>query len=216
MITAALFDYDGTIADTDAIHHWCWNESLARFGLSIDDAFYSAYCSGTTSNEIARIIVKFNPSVLVTAIELALEKDRHFEDWISSEKIVVMPGVCSTLELLKQKGVKIGIVTGAPMTAIEKTLKDNQIFDFFQAIITREKVTHGKPAPEGYRLGLEKLETETHLAVSIEDTISGVLAANAAGMLSIAIPNKYTLSHDFSEADFKCDHMKAACELILK
>ena len=214
MIKVALFDYDGTLADTDVVHHVCWNKSLTRYNTSIDGAYYAKNCSGALSIDIAEMIINSKPEVTTTASDLSQEKDAAYEAWIASNIVPVMPGVYEMLEFLERKGVRKGIVTGAPLAAIEKTLKDNKIFECFQVMVTREDVTRGKPEPDGYLLGLKKFGIEGHLAVAFEDTRSGVLAAMDAGIHTIAIPHNYTSLHDLSVADYICANMIDALEIL--
>jgi HAD superfamily hydrolase (TIGR01509 family) len=216
MITAALFDYDGTLVNTDAIHFACWNKALKRYAASLDGSFYSKHCSGAVSLHIAKRIIEEMPQIPLSAKALAQEKDSYYENWITLEKVTVMPGVLEMLAFLRDMNIQLGIVTGAPFSAIQKTLHDNQIFDYFQVKVTRESVNRGKPAPDGYMLGLNRLKTEGRLSVSFEDTQSGVIAAKAAGMLSFAIPNTYTASHDLSLADHLCMDMFHAKDIILQ
>jgi beta-phosphoglucomutase len=215
MIEAALFDYDGTLADTDSVHMACWNDALRPHAATLDLAFYSRHCSGALSLHIAEEIIRTFPTVRLTPAELAADKDSRYEEWIALKPIPLMRGARELLEFLKTRGIRTGIVTGAPLAAITRTLHENGVWDFFEIKVTRENVSRGKPAPDGYRLGLEKLTVPPECSVSFEDTRSGVLAAKAAGMVSLAIPNAFTASHDFSAADHRCDDLFQA-RLILE
>ena len=219
MFTTALFDYDGTLANTDAVHHACWNQCLVRYGLSIDEAFYSKVCSGALSFDIARAIIEHFALSDILADGLAKQKDQAYQVWIHSERIALMKGVPELLDYLMTQGFKLGIVTGAPYSAIEKTLHDHALAHFFTCFVSREDVSHGKPDPQGYLLALECLNAQNVQAVSFEETRSGVLAAKRAGMLAFAIPNAYTKHHDFKEANAKFNDLieaQAALKLILE
>jgi len=214
MINAALFDFDGTLVNTDTVHLACWNKCLSVYGTSLDDSFYSRHCSGYLTIDIAEKIIRTKPQVSTSIKALAQEKESHYEEWIASKKIPSMPGVREVLIFLRDRKIRIGIVTGAPLSAIVKPLHDNELFDFFQIMVTREDVNRGKPAPDGYILGLKKLGTEGRFAVSFEDTQLGVLAAKSAKMHSFAIPNIYTALHAFSSADNLCTDMLNAKDIL--
>lgn len=211
MLSAALFDYDGTLANTDAIHHACWNEALASFGVRIDEAFYSRHCSGALSLHIAKQILAQFPAVTLAAQALADEKDARYQAWISTRAVPLMPGVIEVMEWLAAHSLAVGIVTGAPRSAIEPTLRQHRVFERLAVLVTRERVSRGKPAPDGYELAVRELAAgPAGSCVSFEDTRDGTLAAKAAGLLSVAIPHAYTAGHDFSAADHIVPSLSAA------
>jgi beta-phosphoglucomutase len=216
MINTALFDYDGTLANTDIAHLACWNQTLEKYGAAIDTAFYTARCVGNDSYAIAEQIKKKFSTVSVSAGQLGDEKDSRYEQWIKTKTIALMPWVREMLVFLAEIKIKTGIVTGAPLAAIQKTLEDHQISGYFQTIVTRESVNKGKPAPDSYLFALHRLGTSPAEAVSFEDTGVGVLAAKAAGMTSFAIPGIFTASHDFSAADVVCKDMLEARAILAK
>jgi beta-phosphoglucomutase-like phosphatase (HAD superfamily) len=88
--------------------------------------------------------------------------------------------------------VPIGIVSGAARAEILPVIEAAGIAELFTAVVTSDDVEHGKPHPEGYVIGLERLRDRVpdlspgDVAV-IEDTEAGVLAAKAAGMRCLAL-----------------------------
>jgi beta-phosphoglucomutase len=216
MIKAALFDFDGTLVDSDPIHLACWNQVLNKFGVAIDDQFYAAYCVGGGSVNIAERIKQDLPAVSISAVEFAREKDECYQNWIGLHAIPTMPGVTEMLKYLKEKNIVIGLVTGAAQNAIQKTLEENEIANYFCILVTREFIIHGKPAPDGYLFALHQLGKLASETVSFEDTRSGVQASKAAGIYSFAIPHRYTASHDFRDADEVCQNLMQAKEILIK
>ncbi len=216
MIKTALFDYDGTLADTDLAHLACWNQALEKYGITIDTAFYTAHCVGNNTYTIAGAIKKIFPNVSVSAGQLGDEKDARFEQWLTTYTIALMPGVREMLVFLAETKIQTGIVTGTPLPALQKTLADHQITAYFQTIVTRESVNRGKPAPDSYLFALNQLAANPAEAVSFEDTAIGVLAARAAGMTSFAIPGVFTASQDFSAADVVCKDLLEARAILAK
>ena len=215
MILAALFDYDGTLVDSDAAHFACWNQALAAFQVAIDEDFFATYCVGALTLHITEQMKQIFPSISISAQALADEKDERFEQWIAAKTLPLCPGVPEMLGFLADQQVAIGIVTGAPLAGIEKTLRDHDIARFFSPIVTRESVARGKPAPDGYLLGLQQLNLPGQAAVSLEDTRIGVLAAKAAGLRAFAIPSRFTAQHDFTAADVVCRDMHEARKILL-
>ena len=215
-LKAALFDFDGTLVNSEKIHLDSWNLALEKYGAAINERFYSAHCAGNGTPKIAERIKKEFPTVGVSTLELASEKDAIYEQAIATQAVPGMPGVKEILVFLAEKKIVTGLVTGAPLGGIQKTLDDLDISHFFQIVVTRETVTRGKPAPDGYLAALAGLGIRGSEAVSFEDTQSGVQASRAAGIKSFAIPQKYTAGHDFSAADVVCKDMFEAKNILAK
>jgi len=215
-LKAALFDFDGTLVNSEKIHMDSWNLALEKYGAAIDERFYSIHCAGNGTPKIAERIKKEFPAVGASVPELAGEKDAIYEQAIASQAVPGMPGVREILMFLAERKISIGLVTGAPLGGIQKTLDDLDIGHFFQVVVTRESVARGKPAPDGYLAALDRLGIGGSEAVSFEDTQSGVRASRAAGIKSFAIPQKYTAGHDFSAADVVCSDMFEARDILFK
>jgi HAD superfamily hydrolase (TIGR01509 family) len=216
MITAALFDFDGTLANTDAAHLACWNRCLEKYGARIDVDFYIEHCVGNLTLHITRCMQEEFPSCGISAEILAQEKDDAYAQWIAVETIPLMPGVKEILAFLAEQQVACGLVTGAPLSGIQKTLQDHRLTGFFQTIITRETVKKGKPAPDGYQFALQTLGMDAAHAAAFEDTRTGVLAAQAAGIKCFAIPSPFTRTQDFSAADIICTDLLEARRILAK
>ena len=213
-LQGVLFDYDGTIANTDLIHLDCWNFLLAKFRVSIDKDFYSLNCVGATSDHIAARIAGANPDAGLSPANLAADKDALYEEWMNTKPAPLLPGVSEILGWLSGHDIAAAIVTGAPLAAIVRTLENHGIARHFRVLITREDITIGKPSPQGYLLGLKRLQMSAISALALEDTVSGVQAAKAAGLLTCAIPQALTRDHDFSSADVVCSDLNHVVDWI--
>jgi beta-phosphoglucomutase-like phosphatase (HAD superfamily) len=69
------------------------------------------------------------------------------------------------------------------------------------AVCSGNETEHGKPAPDVYQLALTRLGLQPHDAIAIEDSLVGVTAAKAAGLVCLAVPNEITIVQDLSSAD---------------
>lgn len=213
-LQGVLFDYDGTIANTDLVHLDCWNHLLAQFQIRFEPEFYSLNCAGVSTDHIALKIARDYPAAGLSPTRLAADKDALYENWMDIKIAPLMPGVLEMLNFLSQYSIAVGIVTGGPLGAMTRTLEAHGIAHHFQAFVTREDVTRGKPSPEGYLLGLQRLQLPAHSALALEDTAGGVRAAKAAGLIACALPHVFTQNHDFSPADAVCSDMHQAITWI--
>ena len=215
-ITTALFDFDGTLVDSDPIHLGIWNHLLDPYDVSIDTNFYANNCSGEGSVKISKKIHHQFPEVDFSPEDFAQAKDVAYEHWIATQTIPCMPGAKEILEFLKWRGCIIGLVTSAPLSGVEKTLISNDMIQYFNLVVTRENVSRGKPAPDGYLYALNRLKISGDTTAAFEDTGKGVKASKAAGIYSIAVRNTFTSHHDFHEADAICDNLFEAKKIFQK
>lgn len=213
-LQAVLFDYDGTIANTDLIHLDCWNHLLAKYNIRFEPGFYSLNCAGVSTDHIAQRVARDYPAAGLSPTRLAADKDTLYEDWMNQKTTPLMPGVPEMLTFLSQHDIAVAIVTGGPLGAITRTLETHGIAHHFRTFVTREDVTHGKPSPEGYLLGLQRLQLPASSALALEDTAGGVRAAKAAGLIACALPHLFTRNHDFSSADVVYHDMHQAITWI--
>ncbi|GIK37904.1 MAG: haloacid dehalogenase [Chloroflexota bacterium] len=213
-LQAVLFDYDGTIANTDLIHLDCWNHLLAQFQIRFEPDFYVLNCAGVATDHITLRLARDYPAAGLSPTRLAADKDALYEEWMNRKSVPLMPGVPEMLTFLLQHGIAAAIVTGGRLGAMTRTLETHGIAHHFRTVVTREDVIHAKPSPEGYLLGLQRLQLPAHSVLALEDTASGVLAAKAAGLITCALPHVFTRNHDFSTANVVCTDMHQAITWI--
>ncbi len=183
-IQAVLFDMDGVIVDSMPAHSECWQCILAEHGLSIDvHEFYIR--EGMSGRESVRdiFVSHGHPEPADDELDrLILKKHALFEDRI----IPVYPWVTDILDLLKSRGVRIGLVTGSIRRTISHIL-DEKFLSAFDAVITADIVQNGKPHPEPYLKGLKKLRCGVDSAVAVENAPMGIRSAKGAGITCWAL-----------------------------
>ncbi len=210
---AVLFDFDGTLADSESVHHRVWNEVLGEMGAHSDDEEYKRESSGMpVTQEVERLIrtrgLDISPEALVT-----LKVDRTVESF-TKNPIALMDHALEILQWCRAQGLPTALVTGSGREEIAPTLEHYDLARFFDHIVTRNDVTHSKPHPECYLSALTLCGVEASRAVALEDTRHGVNAACAAGIDVIAIPNAYSRGQDVSRATVELAHLGQARDWI--
>lgn len=196
-IKAVLFDCDGVVADTMNDHAKAWVLAFCDHGIDIKKEWVFEY-EGAPSRDVAyafynRCGIKDRNE---QAEELALLKDRYFD---TLHKPRVYDGILPVLDLMAKRGVAIGLVTGASRLALARTLSV-PLMQRFQTIVAADDVIRGKPDPEPYLKGAQRLGVDPSSCIVIENAIFGIRAAKAAGMFCIALAT--TLQHSsLSAAD---------------
>ena len=98
-----------------------------------------------------------------------------------------MPGVRELLKALKDIGVRQAIGSSAPRGNVDLIVSLTGTAEFFQAIVSSEDTTRGKPDPEVFLIAAERVEVPPAQCVVFEDAIAGVQAAKAGGMKCVAV-----------------------------
>jgi HAD superfamily hydrolase (TIGR01509 family) len=188
-IKAAIFDMDGTLIDSMGVWSKIDIAFLEKRGFQVPEDLKSNI-EHLTFLECAQYF-KNNFLIQDTLQEI-------MDEWTEMAKneyeynIKLKPGVKEYLKFLKDLGIKLSIATSNNLSLIEKVLKSNGIYYFFDAITTIDEVTRGKNFPDIYLLAAEKLEVLPKECLVFEDILPAVLGAKAAGMKVIGIHDAYS------------------------
>lgn len=180
---AILFDFDGTLVDTQAWYSIAISKILSRFNKKYTIDFCAKYFDGRCWQELIGDISmeeKFNSEkVLNEAINLAHS--------LIMDNIRPNDGVMDTLDILCQSKVKYAICSNSGIKEIRMGLAKTGMDKFFAEsdIFGRELVSNGKPASDIYKLGLKKLGVQSNDCFAVEDTINGAQASISAGIQTI-------------------------------
>jgi HAD superfamily hydrolase (TIGR01509 family) len=187
---ALLFDIDGTLTDTDALHLQAFNEVLGPHGHVFDHARFSNELQGFSNASIAE---RFLASEAVERQAAIIgEKERTFRTLVA-ERIQPLPGLIELLALADRANVPMVAVTNAPRPNAEMLLSGLGIADRFKFLVIGDELAHGKPHPMPYLEGLRAVGAAPETSVAFEDSRSGVRSACSAGIATIGI--RTSLSH---------------------
>ncbi len=197
-IKAIVFDFDGTLMDTEtcAYDAFCGiyaehGHKLAleawAVGIGTQGAFDPyEHLEGLLGGPLDRIAIK------------ARFEEAHEANLA---KTALLPGVLDRLQEARRLGLAIGLASSSNRTWIERHLEQQGIRQYFQVIRSSDDVERVKPDPALYRLAIEALGVRANEAIAIEDSVNGLRAAKAAGLYGIAVPNQVTAIMNFAEAN---------------
>ena len=179
-----IFDLDGVLADTGWAHRRAWYDLAEREDLDMSDEFFTS-TFGMQNYQILPML--YGRDLSHAQIErLSDWKEQRYRDLIA-EKLVLPPGGERLLNELKDAGFLLAIGSSAPRANLDMVLERLHVHDYFDAYVTKEDVTNGKPAPDTFLKAAQKLELPPHRCVVVEDAVQGVEAGKAAGMPVIAL-----------------------------
>jgi putative hydrolase of the HAD superfamily len=197
-IQAVIFDLDGLMIDSEPLSMKAWGTLLAEYGVELGlEDFKSTI--GLDSYASARLLKE--------RLELT-ENVEHLVD--RSEE--------DLLELLRGKGLKLGMASNSPSDYVDAALGAIKMRHFFECVIPVDHVSKGKPAPDPYLAAAECLAVEPGNCLAIEDSPSGMRSALAAGMRCVVIPNADLEASDFAGANARYEslvHLSDKIELEL-
>ncbi|MCQ2360428.1 MAG: HAD-IA family hydrolase [Paludibacteraceae bacterium] len=178
---------DGVIFDSMPYHARAWSEAFSNIGLHFTE--YQVYLQeGSTSSMTVNQVFSEQKGRLATEDEVHAiyeDKCRIFQHCGPAKP---MPYMRELLELLKNRGYIIGIVTGSGQKSLLDTLSHHYPGIFSkERMVTAYDVRQGKPFPEPYLKGLQKCGVTAAEAVVVENAPMGVQAAKAAGIYTIAV-----------------------------
>jgi HAD superfamily hydrolase (TIGR01509 family) len=187
---ALLFDIDGTLADTDALHLQAFNQILGPRGHVFDHARFSKELQGFSNASIsARFLPSESPTRQAAIID---EKEAAFRKLVAG-KIRPVSGLMVLLARADRAGIPMVAVTNAPRLNAEMLLSGLGIMGRFKALVIGDELAHGKPHPMPYLEGLRAVAGSAALSVAFEDSRSGIQSAAAAGIATIGI--RTSLAH---------------------
>ena len=213
MLKAVLFDHDGTLVDSESVHHLIWQGVLAHYDIDFTADEYEQQYSGipTPANAI-NLVERYQ--LPLTSEDLAQAKLEATDAHLAREPFPLMHAARETVAFFHATGASLAIVSGSNRSGIEHTVHAHGFSEWFSTIVSFEDVTKSKPAPECYQLALERLGVNADQAMAIEDTENGILAATRAGIACCGVRNAMSRNHDFSRAIKEFDNLAEATEWI--
>jgi HAD superfamily hydrolase (TIGR01509 family) len=199
VIRALLFDFDGTLVDTESIDLRCWREVFDAHGVVLPvERFALRIGTLTGPNELDEL-----DALLDTPCDReAVTRARRGRELELLEVEPLRPGVAAYLEDAHSRGISVAIVSSSPRSWIDRNLLRLGLRDGWDAIICADGDTERcKPSPALYLEALDALDLDAEEAIAIEDSPNGITAARAAGLFCVAVPNEVTGGLDLSHAD---------------
>jgi beta-phosphoglucomutase len=182
---AVILDVDGTMVDNARYHEAAWVELGRRHGLGITPEFYRQRIHARSNDRNIRTLLGESASE-ADIRRLGDEKELIYRDRFGPV-MKEIPGLTNLLAALSAEGVACGAASNSPKPNVDMVLDGLDIRRYFRAVIDRDMIRVGKPDPEIFLQVSNDLSIEPERCVVLEDSASGFLAAQRAGMSCIAI-----------------------------
>jgi HAD superfamily hydrolase (TIGR01509 family) len=201
MIQAIIFDFDGTILETEYPDYLCWQETFQEHQCELPYTLWLNAVGGSAIDFDPYGYLEQQIGRTVDRAALTTRRRERMHALITQERI--RPGVIDVIAGAQRLGIHLGVASSSKREWVEGYLTRFGLREPFEVICTRDDVERVKPDPALYRLAVNKLGIQPAAAVAIEDSRNGMMAAKAAGLKCVVVPNEVTQQLSFSEADLQ-------------
>ena len=192
---AVLWDLDGTLVDSEDLHWKSWQHAMGAEGLVVTFGQFRA-SFGQRNETILRGWL--GPGASMGRINrVAAAKEIEYRRLAAEHGLTPLPGAAEWLVRLHAAGWKQAIASSAPRLNVDVMLRALHLERYFDAIVSSEDVTAGKPDPQVFLVAAAKLDVPPSRCIVVEDAAAGIEAARRAGMRSIGVNRTETLSGHF-------------------
>ena len=179
---AIVFDFDGTLADTMADHFRAWQAVMSPYGIHLAPEDYYPL-EGVRVAELPRRFFEKYGQPPRDEEELVRQKEQYY---LAHHTFAFYPGVEGLIRQLSGQGVPLAVVTAGLLERLRRSVPAG-FLEQFTAVVTGEDTTVGKPSPEPYLRGAEKLSVRPEACIVVENAPIGVESAKRAGAYCIAL-----------------------------
>jgi HAD superfamily hydrolase (TIGR01509 family) len=194
---AVLFDLDGVIALTEPLKAEAHASTIRQLGGSVPAELY------------VKMIGQHHEAVrdaFIQASGIQVDPETYSRIYRSTygllldTKLEIRPGTKELIQVLHNMGYALAIVSSTALSSMTKILKYGELENLFDIYISSEDVQKKKPDPEAYLLALKRMDVQRQNAVILEDSKSGIQAAQQANIRVIGVRHSYNKDKDFDGA----------------
>ncbi|MBT7850995.1 MAG: beta-phosphoglucomutase [Flavobacteriaceae bacterium] len=200
-----IFDLDGVIVDTAKYHFLAWKNLANSIGIDFSHAQNEQLKGVSRKRSLEKILGWGNQTLSDIDFHSLMEKkNSEYLNYITTmNRSELLPDVERTINFLIEMNQFVTL--GSASKNARPILVKTNLLEAFDAIVDGNDVTEAKPNPEVFLKAALLTNTQPNHCIVFEDSVAGIQAANAAGMISIGIGNENILSEamynftDFTE-----------------
>jgi beta-phosphoglucomutase-like phosphatase (HAD superfamily) len=206
MIAAVAWDIDGTLVDSEPLHHQALLEASATFNVDLLDLPPLAFRGVHMDDVWTRLQSRF-PATLTRSEWLDGIESRYIA---GAGRLRALAGARQAIQRLALAGIPQVCVSNSSRRIVDANLTTLELLPYLQFSISLDDVANGKPHPEPYAMAARRLGLEPQHLLAVEDSQSGLASASAAGLRTAAIGSDYT-----GPADWRIDLPTEVVDIVL-
>ena len=208
MLSAAIFDCDGLLADTETPDYAAWQTIYEEHGLPFPIESWAQTVGLAKGHQVqdwhAPLAARVGPAYDRDAVQS--RRRAHYAAAIDALR--PMAGVVALLDALAANHIPCAVASNSDRDWVERVLTLTGLRPRFFVLATADEVARPKPAPDVYLLAAQRLGVAPAGCVAFEDSPRGLAAAHAAGMHTVAVPTALTRHLDFSQAHRRVESLE--------
>jgi HAD superfamily hydrolase (TIGR01509 family) len=201
-----LWDLDGTLVDSGESHWRAWRDTMRDEGVALThEQFLASFGQKNDTILMAWMGAAATPEVIRRVGDA---KESLYRQFAATEGLVPLPGAADWVTRLHAGGWRQAIASSAPAANVRVMLDALKVDRYFDAFVSAEDVTAGKPDPQVFLAAAAKLQVPPSACVVVEDAAAGIEAAKRAGMKCVGVSRSSELPADVfvrSLADLPAD-----------
>ena len=199
-IAAVILDMDGLMLDTESIYKQAWQKASAECGYILDDDFYLTLVGQPNPACEAALLDRFGVDFPVA--DFRARWSGLWRTEVETSGIPVKAGLSELLSFLREYQLSVAVATSSDQDYASLSLRAAGLAALFDHIVTGDQVVRGKPAPDIYLESARRLSVAPTQCIALEDSDAGALAASAAGMTTVIVPDLKAPSPEARNAAF--------------
>jgi len=188
MLRAAIFDLDGLLIDSEPLWQRAEHELFATVGLQLS-ASEVAETTGLRIDEVVALRHRQQPWETPSVAELSEQIVTRVIALVLAEG-VAKPGGARAITLCARAGLHLAVASSSPLRLIDASLARLGLRDQFAEVVSAEREPYGKPHPAVFLSAAARLGVAPTECLVFEDSLNGVIAAKAARMICVAVPER--------------------------
>ena len=199
-IKCVIFDMDGVIIDSEAIHKKAYYETFDSLSIKMTDEIYATLTGSSTLNAFEKLVKIFNLKENPT--DLVLYKRAKYVNYFENDpNLHLVNGVEEIIKYFYKKGITLVLASSSAMVNIERVFNRFNLHQYFKAKISGADLKQSKPHPEIFEKAAILSEFSKENCVVIEDSDNGIKAANEAGIFVFGYKNPLATDQTLENAN---------------
>ena len=185
-VKAVVFDMDGLLVDTETVIYRAMRQASEGIGAELPLAVFQRMVGLQDAASDLIVVEHFGEGFDLDAWSNSVRAHAHVAQ---AAGVALKAGVIEILDYVGAAGLPCAIATSSSRASVDRHLGHHGLLERFDALVTRDVQTRGKPHPEPYLKAAELLGVAAADCLALEDSHNGVRSASSAGMMTIMVPD---------------------------